>query len=188
MKTFTISLVFFLVFNFFNNSSAQNDPFASHVIVDAAALSPSELPTFEQYCKSPENIKIHSITPKELTYALANDREKIYLLDVRSKTEYEISHIKDSKFIGFEGFTSERIWTVDRKARVIIYSSTNKRGTLLAQYLVLLGFMDVQLIEGGIIGWKNAGYDVYDANGKTDKIHVGSKENLKLLQMGLAVF
>jgi rhodanese-related sulfurtransferase len=187
MKNFTISLVCFLTLNFFS-LTAQNDPFASHVVMDAAALSPSELPTFEQYCKSPENIKIHTITPKELTYAFANDREKVFLLDVRSKAEYDISHIKDSKFIGFEGFTSERIWTVDRKSRVIIYSSTNKRGILIAQYLVLLGFTDVQLIEGGIIGWKNAGYDVYDANGKTDKIHVGSKDNLKLLHLGLAVF
>lgn len=168
---------------------AQNDPFAIVPSNQNAALSaPNELPDFDQFLKEPHTISIPPITCKELSYAIQDNREKVFVLDARSIKEYKTSHIDKAKRAGYEDFSVERIWMVDRKARVIVYSANYSRGKTLAQYLVLMGFSDVQLLEGGLINWKNNGHQVVDKKGKTDKVHVGNRSNLKLLKSGLGIY
>lgn len=169
------------------NLFAQRDPFAVHSSVDAAALSPSELPSFEEYKNDPENIRIHPISPQDLSHTLQNSRGACYILDARSQKEYLVSRIDRARAVGFLDFSTERVWMLDRSAQVIVYSANKERGLLVAQYLKLMGFRDVQLLEGGLIAWKNAGYDVVDDSGKTDRIHVGKRSNTKLLKKGLAI-
>lgn len=185
------SMLCFFIFSAVNNCTAQNDPFGftPSSNQDAAALSPSELPDFEDYRADPENIKIPPILAKELEFVIKTDsREQIIIIDARSKEEHDISHIQNSRRTGYEDFSIERVWMVSRKARVIVYSANNKRSTVVAQYLKLMGFTDVQVLKDGLIGWKNEGNEVYNEEGTTDKIHVGSKNNLKLVRSGLAIY
>lgn len=184
-------VVCFFVFNTITNCKAQNDPFgfSPSSSQDAAALSPSELPDFEDYRKDPENIKIVPILAKELEFIVKTEsREQIIIIDARSKEEYDISHIKNSRRTGYQDFSIERVWMVSRKARLIVYSANKNRSTIVAQYLTLMGFNDVQMLEDGLIGWKNEGNDIYDKDGPTDKIHVGKKDNLKFVKSGLAIY
>lgn len=186
MKYFIVVLSCITMTIINNPLFAQHDPFAAIPRnKDAAALSPSELPSFEQYRSAPANINVSVISPTELAYVIDDSREKIFILDARSKEEYSISHIETARRAGFVDFSVERIWMVDRQARIIIYSSDQKRSDILAQYLKLMGFTDIQILAGGLINWKNAGNDVFNKDGKTDKVHVGRKENLKLLKSGL---
>ena len=108
-------------------------------------------------------------------------------MDARSDKEYLVSRIAKARTVGFASFSTERVWMLDRSAQVIVYSANKDRGLIVAQYLKLMGFLDVQLLEGGLIGWKNAGYEVVDNKGKTDRIHVGNKSNIRLLKSGLAI-
>lgn len=167
--------------------TAQTDPFGVRSSVDAAALSPSELPSFEEYRADPENIKVAGISPKELSSTLKNSRGTCFILDARSEKEYLVSRIHQARPVGFSDFSVERVWMLDRSAQVVVYSASKDRGLLLAQYLKLMGFLDVQLLEGGLIGWKNEGFEVVNDKGKTDKVHVGKKSNTRLLKSGLAV-
>ena len=166
---------------------AQTDPFGVRSSVDAAALSPSELPSFEAYRADPENIKVAGISPKELSATLKNSRRACFILDARSEKEYLVSRIDKARSVGFVDFSVERVWMLDRAAQVIVYSANKDRGLLLAQYLKLMGFLDVQLLEGGLIAWKNEGYKVVNDKGETDRVHVGKKGNIRLLKKGLAV-
>lgn len=181
--------ILFFIFNGINCLKAQRDPFAPtpNSQTDAAALSPSEIPTIEQYISSPENIKVSRIDPQLLTYAL-NDNAKVFLLDARTKEEFDVSHVLGARLVGYEDFSVERVWMIDRKARVVVYSANNIRGTVIAQYLKLMGFLDVELLEEGLIGWKNAGLKVFNAKGETDRVHVGPKENARLLKIGVVVY
>lgn len=162
---------------------------AQNTAQDAAALSPTELPSYEDFKKSPENIKIPVIKVQELHTALSTGKEKFTIIDVRNKEEYDISRLPNAKRIGYNDFSIEKMWMVDRKYKIVLYSSTSaKRALVLAQYLTLMGFTDLHILEGGIIAWKNASYDTYDANkALSDKIHVGEKENVKLLKVGTPV-
>lgn len=186
---YLVVILFILTSTINHSLYAQNDPFAALPRnKDAAALSPNELPNFEQYRAKPENISIAPINAEELAYIIDDSREKMFILDARSKKEYAISHIETARRVGFNDFSVERVWMVDRQARVIVYSSNQKRGYTLAQYLKLMGFTDVQILEGGLINWKNLGNEVFNNDGKTDKVHVGRRENLKLLKSGLGIY
>jgi rhodanese-related sulfurtransferase len=173
------------------NCNAQNDPFGTTTSdkKEVTALSPSELPDFEEYRNNPEEVKIPSLLAKELAFILKEEsKEKIAIIDARSKEEYDVSHINKSRRVGYEDFSIERIWMVSRDARVIVYSANKTRSTIVAQYFKLMGFSDVQVLEDGLIGWKNERNEIYDANGTTNKIHVGTKSNAKLVKSGLAVY
>lgn len=186
LLTFLIGL---FGFNQVTNCIAQNDPFEVKTSDKQNALSPSELPEFEEYRKNPKSIVIPSLLAKELAFILRDEsREKIAIIDARSAEEYDVSHINKSRRVGFEDFSIERIWMVSRDARVVIYSANKNRSTIVAQYLQLMGFSDVQVLEDGLIGWKNEKNEVYNANGTTNKIHVGTKSNAKLVKSGLAVY
>lgn len=176
-------VLFICVLLFTNSAQAQN------TAQDAAALSPTELPSFEEFKKSPENVKIPVIKVQDLHTALSTGKEKFTIIDVRNKEEYDMSRLPNARRIGYNDFSIERMWMVDRKYKIVLYSSTSvKRALVLAQYLTLMGFTDLHVLEGGIIAWKNAGYDTYDANkALSDKIHVGDKENVKLLKVGTPV-
>lgn len=173
----------------FHTCWAQGDPFSAGFAKDAAALSPNELPSFQDYQKDPENIKIADIKSTMVSGVLKSTREPIVILDARNQAEFEIAHLQDAKWVGFDDFSIERVWMIQRETRVLVYSSLNKRSKLIAQYLILLGFRDVQIMEDGIIGWVNNNYPVYDAtHAPTTKIHVGDKQNMKYLKKGLGIY
>ncbi len=167
--------------------TAQRDPFAGRTAVDAAALSPSELPSFEEYRADPENIKVDIVGVQELQNALQSNRDRLYILDARSEKEYAVSHIQNARSAGYLDFSAERVWMLNRSARIVVYSATESRSQTVAQYLKLMGFLDVQVLEDGLIGWKNAGKTVFDQKGKTARIHVGKRANTRLVKSGLVV-
>lgn len=190
-----ITLLLFFIslfgFNQVTTCNAQNDPFGTTTSdkQTTSPLSPSELPDFETYRNNPKNINISSILAKELAFILKGEpKEKIAIIDARSKVEYDISHINKSRRVGFKDFSIERIWMVSRDARVFVYSASKNRSMLVAQYFKLMGFSDVQILEDGLIGWKNGKNELYNADGTTNKIHVGTKDNAKLVKSGLAVY
>lgn len=186
---FNYPLFLFILCYFGLNYSltAQSAPFGVRSSIDAVDLSPEELPSFKEYREAPQNIKIDYISPKTLSSTLKGSRGAYFILDARSEKEYLVSHIDKARTVGFLDFSIERVWMLDRSAQVIVYSANKDRGFLLAQYLKLMGFLDVQLLEGGLIGWKNAGYEVVNDSGKTDRVHVGKRSNARLLKSGLAI-
>lgn len=167
--------------------TAQRDPFAGRTAVDAAALSPSELPSFEEYRNDPENIKVDVVGPQELFNVIESNRGRLYILDARSEKEYAVSRIKDARPVGYTDFSAEQVWMLNRSARIVVYSATESRSRAVAQYLKLMGFLDVQILDDGLIGWKNAGHTVVDDKGETDRIHVGKRANTRLVKRGLVV-
>jgi len=183
-------LICFLGLSYITTCNAQKDPFGQTPSnKEDVTASPSELSDFKDYRTNPDNIKISSILTKELATTLqAEDKKQVTIIDARSKKEYDVSHINHSKRIGYEDFSIQRVWMVPRDAQIVIYSTNKNRSTTVAQYLTLIGFSNIQVLGDGLIGWKNGKNDVYDANGTTNKIHVGTKDNVKLVKSGLAVY
>ena len=173
--------------NNMTNCTAQNDPFGPTASTNqqTATVSPSQLPSFEDYRKNPGDVTVKPVFVKRLVGELkATNKKQIIIIDARSAQEYEISHIQNSRRVGYEDFSTERIWMLSRESRMIVYSASKNRSTVVAQYLKLMGFSHVEVLEEGLIGWKNEKNDIYDADGITNKIHVGSKNNAKLVKNG----
>lgn len=155
----------------------------------AQGTSTSPVLSFEKHLSSEPQMVIRKINPKALSVLQESESVKIQLLDAREQPEYAIAHIKRAKAIGFNDFSLQRLWMMDKKACVVVYSANEKRAISMSKYLRTVGYMDVQVLEGGLINWVNEGNSILDENNvATNRIHTGCKVNAKLLKRGKAVW
>lgn len=115
----------------------------------------------------------HSVDEVSVAKAL-KIKDAVYI-DSRSKREYEVSHIKDAIWVGYEDFDLNRMKGVNKNKPVIVYCSVGKRSEDVTEKLVAAGYKDVHNLYGGIFEWVNDGHPVYNDKGKTNKVHAYSK-------------
>ena len=97
-------------------------------------------------------------------------------LDARSRDEYEVSHLAQARWVGYDDFNEERIAHLDKNQKVIVYCSVGYRSEKITQQLSKLGFKEVYNLYGGIFEWINQGYKVVDMSGRTtSRVHVYNK-------------
>ena len=129
------------------------------------------------------------ISVEELRRLQANDT--VLILDSREEKEFAISHIDDARLVGFNDFSSEEISQEiqNKNTAVIVYCSLGIRSEEIGEKLKKAGFTNVKNLYGGIFEWKNAGYPVFNSEGKeTDTIHAFSKVWSKWLLKGEKVY
>ncbi len=132
---------------------------------------------------------IPHISVDELQKLRLNDT--IILLDAREPKEFEVSHIADAIFVGYNKFSSEEMVEkiTDKKAPIIVYCSIGVRSEDIGEKLEQLGFDNVKNLHGGIFEWKNKGYPVVDSEEKeTEKVHAYSRLWGKWLNKGIKVY
>jgi len=98
-----------------------------------------------------------NISPQK-AHTLLNKSNNIILLDVRSKNEFQKDHIKGAIHIPRE------IWDVpnsylNSERMTIVYSERGERSVEASRILAKRGFKILNL-EGGMIFWIRAGYEV----------------------------
>jgi rhodanese-related sulfurtransferase len=115
--------------------------------------------------------------------------KEIVLLDTRSISEYNVSHIAGARHIDYDNFEAEMVWDIDTTATVVVYCSVGYRSERIGEQLIELGFTDVNNIYGGIFEWKNNDYVVVNnQNLPTDSVHAYSKLWSKWLNKGIKVY
>ena len=130
-----------------------------------------------------------------IPYIYINDLKKIYeeviLLDAREQKEYEVSHIKNAHFVGYEKFklknTIKKLPNKD--AKIVVYCSLGVRSEDIAEKLKKAGYTNISNLYGGIFEWKNNQHKVYTSEGKeTEKVHTYTKEWSKWLIIGEKIY
>ncbi len=122
---------------------------------------------------------------------LLKQQEKVVLLDAREKKEFEISHLKNTYFVGYTNFSlKETLKKIpNKKSKIVVYCSLGIRSEDIAEKLKVAGYTNILNLYGGIFEWKNKGNPVFDSNEKaTDNIDVFSKEWSKWLLKGTKVY
>jgi rhodanese-related sulfurtransferase len=100
-----------------------------------------------------------------------NDTMSIFI-DAREKKEYEVSHIKNAVWVGYDDFDTLRLDGIDRNTHLIVYCSIGYRSEKITERLLKAGFINSSNMVGGIFDWKNSGYDVFDKEDKmTENVH-----------------
>lgn len=115
----------------------------------------------------------------------------VMLLDTRKREEYEVSHLKNARWVGFKTFELDSVTSTikDRNTAIVVYCSIGVRSENIGEKLKEAGYSNVKNLYGGIFEWKNAGFPVYDLTGKeTEKVHAFSKHWGRLLKKGEKVF
>ena len=128
------------------------------------------------------------VQPEELSDLIKKDSD-ILILDTRSQSEYEVSHIQDSRFIDFESFDPLMVAGFSKGTKVVVYCSVGYRSERIGEQMKELGFAEVYNLYGGIFNWKNQGYPVVDShNNPTDSVHAYNRLWGKWLKSGIKVY
>lgn len=98
-------------------------------------------------------------------------RTNVLLLDTREKDEYNVSRLKNAKWVGYKTFSLDSVQNIDKTKPIVVYCSVGYRSEKIAEKLIAAGFTDVQNLYGGIFEWKNKKFDLYNRDGITDDVH-----------------
>ena len=101
--------------------------------------------------------------------------DEAIILDARQKKEYEVSHLKNARWVGYDEFNKEAVDELPRDKPVIIYCSVGYRSEKIGEKLKEMGFQNIYNLHGGIFEWVNQGKPVYHEGRPTDKIHAYSR-------------
>lgn len=119
------------------------------------------------------------------------DETDIILLDAREQKEYNISHLKNAVFVGYDYFNLESIQekSIKKDSKIVVYCSLGIRSEDVTEKLKKAGYTNVENLYGGIFEWKNSNLPICNSNGKeTDSVHTFSKEWSKWLEKGIKIY
>jgi len=115
----------------------------------------------------------HSVKEWDVTQ-LKKDTSVI-IIDVREKSEYDVSHISNAMNFPYKKFKAEQISHISKDKKLVIYCSVGYRSEKIAEKLVKSGYKNTYNLYGGIFEWVNRGYTIYDKEQKsTKKVHAYS--------------
>lgn len=97
--------------------------------------------------------------------------EDAYLVDVRSREEWTVSHLPQAEIVPFDGFDPTEIDHIPRGARIILYCAVGRRSGSVGEELRSAGYTDVWDMYGGVLLWAERGYPLVDENGSTTRVH-----------------
>ena len=138
------------------------------------------------------NFVLKSLLSKDvptITIAEASLNSRKYLfLDAREEEEYNVSHLKNARFVGAKKFNISALHDLNKDKPIVVYCSIGKRSQKIAQQLLSHGFTHVENLYGGLFEWVNQGYPVYDLNDKeTKRVHIYGKFWGSFLERGIKV-
>ena len=143
---------------------------------------------YEEKLESLYSHTVELINSTELAGTMT-DNENLVILDIRSREEYSVSHIKGAHFIDYDGFKKKHVENIPKDASVVVYCSVGYRSEKVGEKLVKLGFSDVKNLYGGIFQWKNENHPVYNAQSfATDSVHTYNRQWSKWLLNGIKVY
>jgi rhodanese-related sulfurtransferase len=118
---------------------------------------------------------------------LKNMEGEVYILDAREKEEYEISHIPNAIYIGYNKLEKKVLKTIPKDANIVLYCSVGYRSEKIGEKFQKKGFTNVRNLYGSIFEWINQGNEVHDKEGKpTDKVHTYNKKWSQWVEEGKA--
>jgi rhodanese-related sulfurtransferase len=105
----------------------------------------------------PEKAKYVDITVQQGKEMI--DSGEVFILDVRTREEYNESHIMGSILIPVQELDI-RFKELPQDKKILVYCRSGSRSVTASEILVKNGFTQIYNMQGGITGWKNAGYEV----------------------------
>lgn len=125
--------------------------------------------------------------PTMSVQALKETKEKVYILDAREKEEYDVSHIPNAQYIGYNQLENSVLTSIPKDGKVVLYCSIGYRSEKIGEKLRKKGFTNVHNLYGSIFEWVNQDYEVVDKNGQTtQKVHTYNKNWSQWVEAGKA--
>ncbi|MFT4076906.1 MAG: rhodanese-like domain-containing protein [Asticcacaulis sp.] len=102
------------------------------------------------------------ITPQTVHSALIRG-EEIALIDVREEAEFALGHPLFAAQIPLRRITAEAHWRLPRRdVLLVVYDNDDGLADAAAETFVNLGYEQVRVLKGGLNGWREAGYELFE--------------------------
>ena len=110
------------------------------------------------------------------------------ILDTRKKEEFEVSHLPGAIWVGEDVNQFSDTQILKNKKPIVVYCSVGIRSEDFGEKLERKTGKTAHNLYGGIFAWKDAGFKIIDAKGKTtQKVHTFSKNWEDYLRTGIPV-
>ena len=114
--------------------------------------------------------QVKAIAPAKLAAWLEDPAQpKPVLLDVRTRAEYDVSHLAGAQHVEPDAPASAISAPKDRP--IVTYCSVGYRSGGFAQRLQAAGYIHVQNLDGSIFHWANEGRPLYRDSVRVEKVH-----------------
>lgn len=125
---------------------------------------------------------VRHLSTGELAAWLADtNRVPPVLLDVRTRTEYGVSHLPGARQVDPEISATRLLPLLPTQAPVVVYCSVGYRSADCATRLLRAGFTNVLNLEGSIFQWANEGRPLESEGRPVRRVHPYSESFGKLL-------
>jgi rhodanese-related sulfurtransferase len=115
--------------------------------------------------------------------------KKTFILDTREQKEFDVSHIKNARNVGYVWFDMRKVYDIPKDATIVLYCSVGYRSEKIGEKLIKNGYKHVYNLYGSIFEWVNEGYPVYKTNGvQTAEIHTYNEKWSKWVIKGAKVY
>lgn len=126
---------------------------------------------------------VKHLTPEQLAAWLADaQRVPPVLLDVRTRVEFDVSHIPGARQVDPGIAAVELVPTIPAGRPVVVYCSVGYRSADCATRLLKAGFTNVINLEGSLFQWANEGRPLESGGKPAAKVHPYSESFGKLLK------
>jgi NADPH-dependent 2,4-dienoyl-CoA reductase/sulfur reductase-like enzyme/peroxiredoxin family protein/rhodanese-related sulfurtransferase/TusA-related sulfurtransferase len=121
---------------------------------------------------------------------LSLDRESIFILDVRTKDEYDLGHIEGAVNIPVDEIR-QNLDKIPRDKKIIVYCSVGLRGYVACRVLYQNGFNEVYNLSGGykmyeVVTQKQGNEDIFEGY-RVDLADLVTKEKAPVVSAALEV-
>lgn len=116
-----------------------------------------------------------SHTVPELGVKEIDTTKNIVYLDARELNEYNVSHIKNAIWVGYNEFQKDSLTKVPKNSKIVVYCSVGYRSEKISERLIKMGYTDVSNLCGGLFEWSNQQYPLQCDTGATKAIHAYDK-------------
>ncbi|HEX8428309.1 rhodanese-like domain-containing protein [Hymenobacter sp.] len=127
--------------------------------------------TYDRMLRTLYRNTVPVVRPAQLAILLEKKPKAVLLLDTRTPAEYQVSHLRNARFVDFDTFDKNTFADLPRNQTVVVYCSVGYRSERVGERLKALGFQDVRNLYGGIFQWVNEGRLVYNEQGATQNVH-----------------
>lgn len=139
---------------------------------------------FKEFLDNNYNHSVRLISADSLKHL-----KSAYILDARETEEFDVSHLKHARNVGYIWFDMRNIYDIPKNATIVVYCSLGLRSEKIGEKLLKFGYKNIFNLYGGIFEWVNEGSPVYKSNGvQTTEIHTNTEKWADWLTRGTKVF
>ncbi|WP_461050827.1 rhodanese-like domain-containing protein [Spirosoma arcticum] len=141
------------------------------LLTNGVVLAQTTSPTYGAMLETMYKKTVPLVTVVEL-----KKKPNVVLLDTRTKAEYDVSHLPNARWVGYDDFELKRVEDIPKQADVVLYCSVGYRSERVGEKLLAADYQHIRNLHGSLFEWVNQGNTVVDKQGKpTQRVHAYSR-------------